>query len=531
MTTMTTHRRTRRLAAAVSALALGLLGVAGVVGPASADTVSGVGNIDASKSGQTGTGIVVHKYEKSASNGTTAGTGAELGTAPGTAIQGANFTITPVRYSGNPIDLLTNTGWTQANAAQSSFNAATTTFSDANVSLGTESAPITTDVNGEANFDALGFGMYLVREVTPLATQVISPAQPFLVTVPFPTGAADATAPNNWLYTVHAYPKNAVTGVTKSVNSTDAGFLTAGDYLSWTITSDVPVLAQGGSLTTFTVTDTVVDGELDFVTSGLPAGISDWSVVVNNASGSPVAFTAGTDYAITSPITASTTVVDLTFTAAGRTKLETSAQGGQVIFTVPTQVVAVPAGGTVTNQGDLQVNNAHENDPASTDFGKLRVLKYAVSDDATPATKTPLAGATFQLYVDLDQDGVVDAGEIDPANLVSVAGVNSWTTNASGLLDVAALKVGKYFLVETAAPVGYQLASTPHAVTIVAGDVVTTAGSEQNYLEVENDQVPPWLLPFTGGNGVLTFTLVGAGLMALALGFALVAFRRRRTEA
>ena len=58
------------------------------------------------------------------------------------------------------------------------------------------------------------------------------------------------------------------------------------------------------------------------------------------------------------------------------------------------------------------------------------------------------------------------------------------------------------------------------------GDAI--AGATVNYLAVSNSQVPPWALPFTGGNGVMTFTIVGAGLMALALGFAFVALRRRK---
>ena len=533
MTTISTHSRARRAVAAASALAIGLLGAVGIAGAASADPIDGVGNIQASRSGQAATSIVVHKYEKTAANGTAGTTGAQTGVelpgAPGGAepVVGANFTVTPVLYEGDELDLTTNAGWQRAAAAQAAFTPSTATFSDADFTLGTASTPVPTNASGVATFGSLEFGLYLVRETTPLVDGVISPALPFLVTVPFPTGADHPTNPNEWLYTVHAYPKNAVTGVVKTVNSGDTAFLTEGDYLSWDIAAEVPILAQGGSLTSFVISDTVVDDQLDFVTSGLPTGISDWNVAVTDADGDPVAVTEGTDYAITTPITASTTKVSVTFTTAGLATLAASAQGGQVVFTVPTKVVAVPEAGTIANDAELDVNNAHLEDSASTDFGQLRVLKYAETDTGDTPTKTPLQGASFALYVDLDADGVVDTGELAAGNRVSSAGIDEWESNASGLLDIPALKGGKYFLVETAAPLGYKLDATPRPIEITAG-LSNADAPAVNYLEIENDQVPPWLLPFTGGNGVLTFTLAGAGLMALALGFAFLAARRRK---
>ena len=197
-------------------------------------------------------------------------------------------------------------------------------------------------------------------------------------------------------------------------------------------------------------------------------------------------------------------------------------------FIVPTKVVAVPTLGTISNQANSVVNSGTRNSNRDTDFGQLRVFKYATTNavESPGSTKTPLAGAKFQVYFDANADGVADSGE-----LVTVNGVNEWTTNASGLLNVLALKPGAYLLVETAAPVGYRALTAPVPVTVVAGTVVTPPGVAANYIEIENSQVPPWQLPFTGGNGPLTFTLIGTGLMALAFGLAFVAVRRRRAKA
>ena len=306
--------------------------------------------------------------------------------------------------------------------------------------------------------------------------------------------------------------------------ATDTGFFTAGDYVSWTITADVPVLAASGSFDVFTVTDTIDPTNLEFATGGLPSGISALGIKVFNSSGTDVTsnFTLTTDYTFTIS-GGSSELQTLAFTASGRADLGTFAQGGRVEYVVPTQVVAIPANGIITNDANSVVNSANLDVSDPVDFGQLRAFKYAMTDPSGTPTKTPLQGATFQVYYDADGDGAADAGE-----LVTVDGANSFTTDVNGLLNVSALKTGAYLLVETAAPVGYQLNTTPHPVTVVAGTVVVGGA---NYIEIENDQLPPWALAFTGGSGVVIFTLAGAGLMAFALGLALVARRRRRHEA
>ncbi|WP_168200372.1 SpaH/EbpB family LPXTG-anchored major pilin [Protaetiibacter larvae] len=519
MTTIT-HSRSRRIAAAAGAFALAAAGVLGFAGSASADPIGGVGNI---VSPDPGTGsITVHKYTKTSTNGSTAGDGTQV-TPTGAPIPGVTFTVREVLSSSASLPLLTNAGWTTANAIQGAFSPASpvaslTAISGVTLTAGTS---VVTNASGDAAFANLHYGLYLVQE-TAAPANVTDPSLPFLVTVPFPTGAANATNPNEWLYAVHVYPKNAVTGVTKAVKSADTAFRTAADYVTWTIGATVPTVASGG-INTFTVADTVDPAQLSFVTGTVPSGISPRAIRVFNAGGTDVTsnFTLTTDYTYTVSGT-NNEVQTLAFTSTGRADLATYASGGRVEFDVPTQVVAVPTAGTVLNSTHLVANSGTSDASSSQDFGKLRVLKFAMTDVADVPTKTPLAGATFEVYADADADGVADAGE-----LVTVNGATSWTTDAAGIVNIPALKPGAYLLKETAAPVGYQALSAVVPATVVAGDVVAT-GTVQNYVEVENSQLPPWLLPFTGGNGVLTFTIVGAGLMALAFGFAFVAFRRRK---
>lgn len=506
--------RARRLAIAATALALAALGIAG---PASADPIGDVGNID---SPDAGTGqIIVHKYERESTNGTTAGDGT-VTTPTGAVIPGVEFTVNEVLLSGVSLDLLTNAGWESAEDISAAFNPANAEASltgQAGVTLGADAIEVT-DVTGTATFDSLGYGLYLVQETDGPAS-ITDPAQPFLVTIPFPTGPSHATNPNEWLYTVHVYPKNAVTGLEKVVNSGDAGFYTAGDYVSWTVTVDVPLLPVGESFTTVVLTDTIDTAELAFVTS-VPSGISPRSIAVFDSAGDPTATTFVETTHFVYNIAGGTQTV--TFTAAGRALLQSEAQGGTIEFVVPTQVVAVPTNGLVTNNVNSVINDSDLDADATQGFGQLRVLKYSETDIADTPTDVPLAGATFELFYDVANDGIVDV--TDPQ--VEVDGATQWVSGTNGELDISALKPGNYLLVEVEAPAGYQVlgSGAPVDVTIVVG-VTVTAGL--NYSAVENLQLPPLALPFTGSTGVLTFSILGAALTGLGVALAVVARRRR----
>ncbi|WP_309710529.1 SpaH/EbpB family LPXTG-anchored major pilin, partial [Pseudolysinimonas sp.] len=390
--------------------------------------------------------------------------------------------------------------------------------SQAGVTLGSDTIAVT-DVTGTATFGSLGYGLYLVQETNGPAT-ITDPAKPFLVTVPFPTGPANATNPNEWLYTVHVYPKNAVVGLDKVVNSGDAGFFTAGDYVSWTVTVDLPVLPSGENLTTVVLTDTIDTADLAFVTTGIPAGISPRSISVFDSAGDPTASTFVETTHFVYNIAGG--VQTVTFTAAGRALLEAEAQGGTIEFVVPTQIVTLPAGGLVTNDVNSVVNSSSLDADATQGFGQLRVLKYSETDVADTPTDVPLAGARFELYHDLDNDGVLDVGEPQ----VVVDGADEWVSGTNGELDIEALKPGNYLLVEIEAPVGYQTLGTaaPIDVTIVVGE---TDAASVNYSAVENLQLPPFALPFTGSNGVVTFGIIGTALTALGIWLAVITRRRR----
>ena len=84
-----------------------------------------------------------------------------------------------------------------------------------------------------------------------------------------------------------------------------------------------------------------------------------------------------------------------------------------------------------------------------------------------------------------------------------------------------------YFVVETKAPSGYVVnpaytPSNPTQVTITPGTI-----AQAQVLTVTDKQVLPFILPLTGSTGNALFIGGGIALIALAIGAAFVAYRRK----
>ena len=105
----------------------------------------------------------------------------------------------------------------------------------------------TTKANGEATFDGLDLGLYVVVE-TATPDKVTSPVEPFLVSVPM----TKASTLKDWLYDIHVYPKNATTygQVTIEKNGytgrTPNGAL---EGVQFTLEKATPATTEGGSET------------------------------------------------------------------------------------------------------------------------------------------------------------------------------------------------------------------------------------------------------------------------------------------
>jgi fimbrial isopeptide formation D2 family protein/LPXTG-motif cell wall-anchored protein len=485
-----------RLSAAVGVLAL--TAAAALVSVAPATAVTQPGNIDPTIART----LTIHKSALGPNNGQQVGTGQEV-TVPGTPLSGATFTAALVQG----VDLTTPEGWTAVSTLTPATAASRVTAAD--------TFTATTGTNGVAVFNngnTLPIGLYLVTE-TELPVEATNPSAPFLVTLPFPTGPGGAPS-NQWIYDVHAYPKNAVTDLTKTRVPAPANSVEARnpDLIRWAINSDVPTLAAGDALSTFTLTDTL-PAELTYLATG-PTGVAPSTVRVANAANVTQNFADGTDYTLT--YDAATRNVTAAFTPAGLNRLA-ALPGGDVTLTVLTRATAIPANGIITNTATSVVNDSTETVTGSTPIGQLTV--YAFQDEN--GVRTPLAGAGYQVF--LNQNDAT-LGQ----NPVSINGTLTWTTGANGIVAIPIITPGNYYVREITPPAGFQLPTPAQVQTqVVAGPTSTTA-PVQNYVEFEHNQVPAFALPLTGGDGALWFTVGGIGLIALALGTGIISARRRR---
>lgn len=126
-------------------------------------------------------------------------------------------------------------------------------------------------------------------------------------------------------------------------------------------------------------------------------------------------------------------------------------------------------------------------------------------------THVPLQNATFDLHKGTAEGNVV----------------GTLTTGQDGAATIDGLAAGRYYLVETAAPEGYQLDATPIEVRIEAltDENATAADLVYNVPTITNTKTPA--LPVTGGAGTVAITAAGVALVA---GAAMLIVRARKNN-
>ncbi|WP_175985192.1 SpaH/EbpB family LPXTG-anchored major pilin [Microbacterium tenebrionis] len=510
----------KRVTTALGAIALGaIVTLAGAV-PANA--------VDITNS--TPVSLTIHKHEKTATNGTTTGTGKEANASvAGAGIDGVSFSVQRV----GSIDLTTDAGWKAAATIRAKVAAGeSATQAVSGYTLGTAITGTTATVNGEKGYlkfdqsNGLTKSMYLVTEVS-APSNVTTKADPFLVTLP----QAD-TASDNWIYDVHVYPKNGVSSLTKTVVAPTAAETAAGrDLVRWNINTTVPYLpttSQATAMTSFVVSDTIDPANLAFVTTP-PAGVAASTATLVNAAGTSVALTVGAANTNDVTIAASgATQLKATFNASGLTKLQAN-QGGTVTFSVLTRVINVPANGQIANTAGTSINGVTngafdgvQTGPvisATTPFANLTIFSYAKG-----TSTTPLGGAVYVLQ---DASG-------NPV-IVNGSAVTGTADPATGQVTFKNVPAGDYKVAVTTSVPGYTVdGASERSVTVVAGTQVIPSDPKaagNNYVPVPFTQVPAWALPLTGGDGGLWFGIGGAALIAMAIGAAVIIGGRRRPAA
>lgn len=281
----------------------------------------------------------------------------------------------------------------------------------------------------------------------------------------------------------------------------------------------------------FKVTFTVKDGAVDYVlkdvmTDGMTLVVKNADNYVNgikiSVDGTAVE-TAQQSTVATS--THTTTSFDLTFDndwlAANAGKVVTVEYNGLVTATIvttkpSTNSVKVEYGKPGSDGNKLTTNEAK----TETFSFDIPVVKYFKDGQLNK----PLEGASFELRTTESQSETAikfsKSGNTYTPDKDN--GSATITTDATGRFTVHGLKAGTYYLVETVAPDGYQLAPSK---TIVIGESGLT-GTENITLDGTQEEITGVIaveniagsrLPVTGGMGTTLFYVVGSLMMVSAL--------------
>ena len=277
-----------------------------------------------------------------------------------------------------------------------------------------------------------------------------------------------------------------------------------GDEVPFTITSVIPAYPADAINERFAIGDTMSDG-LSFN--------NDIAVTVRSAAGGQATnLVAGTHYNLTPADGLNGKTFEIVFDY-------------DAISNYAGWTVEVTYSATV---GDAALSGPIENNEATVEFARD---PYVAGDYDTDEDEVKLYTYTIQIQkIDKDSTTTYLTATFDVRTDASDpnTSVGTITTNADnqGMGSISDLPAGTYFLVETDAPEGYQLDTTPIPVTINAvmdsdaqeADLIVTLGNA-----ITNTKTPS--LPVTGGEGTIAITATGVVLIA---GAAALIVRARR---
>ena len=140
-----------------------------------------------------------------------------------------------------------------------------------------------------------------------------------------------------------------------------------------------------------------------------------------------------------------------------------------------------------------------------------------------------MAEAEFNLF---ESDGTTPAKDADGNSIGTIK------TNSDGEATIGKLGIGAYKLVETVAPKGYNLMTSPITIIVAADKVTYRLGVGQPTDAVKSADGLTWTitatnnpgveLPATGGEGTLIFSVLGT---ILILSSTLLILAKRKQEA
>lgn len=403
----------------------------------------------------------------------------------------------------------------------------------ANLARSVDTAKATRTGAASTTFDNLEQGYYLVT-VTSSSSDVIY--QPALIAIK----DNDSRELTQLKKSEIVFDKS-ITGVTPSqaeytghTNTAEAAQVKVGDTVKFTLKTQIPnydVAIKNSNeyytaFTPFTITDTPTKMTIDQADGKVVVYRSE-DDVLNTGSDTPLTkgtdfTTKDTDYTITFDSTGKMTIVlnkDMLLSDTNNDGVSDYAD--DYIFVTLEATLDSAANIDIANPNNADVT--YSNDYATGGGSKVKrddvnvfTTKLTINKVDADNTETKLENAEFELR----QGGKVIA---------------TLKTDANGQASYSGLSAGEYQLVETVAPAGYKLDTTPKTIEIganISEKTVTftaTEGVEADTtgFKTQITNSMGQTLPGTGGMGTVIFTVAGVSVVALA-GIMLVVYMKKR---
>ena len=488
--------------------------------------------------------LVIHKFVGSPVSG--AGDGTPLGASELEGLVPVNGVVFDLYEIGGPFDAPANSEWPLVPPAGTgvSYVLATNLLQVykgetliGQYQVSPADTPRVTTVNGVATAEDLPQGIYLVVENAAASTNITNPdgeslslsqvSAPFVVAVPMTNPDGDG-----WLDVVHVYPKSGSMTVNKQVDI--SGAVEVGDVVGYTITASIPGDIVGSEK--FDITD-----QLDEALDADVLSVAVMSVPSN--------IVATTDY----KVTYEDRLLTISFTEDGRNKLIASTHVVVVFNTTVNASILQRLDMSIENRAKAEFTNkdgadfvagSNGGDPTTIHTASIKVTKVDQAGNE-------LGGATFKIASDQDNAKAGHYLRLDPVSnklvdydpapgstwqnlgesndyAISPDNADSFTGLRDFVVDQSSRVWQTYWVVETAAPSGYNMLADPIMVSFESAFDQFDDPEDYNHVyELEVVNSTGFVLPQTGGVGTMIWTVVGVVLIGLAV---LVVVSKRKKE-
>ena len=370
---------------------------------------------------------------------------------------------------------------------------------------------------------------------------------------------------------VNADLKSEYPTVKKTVKTTAdgtdgaAGTVKPGDTITYTITSKVPDVSGYNKGYVFKINDTLSAGLTFEKLTSVKIGDNDLDAahyeLINPVDGDAQKLTLELKDMATG--TAGSMTPNITVYPVGATITLT--------YTATVNEKAVTGINPNTNKASV----TYSNDPSTDGTGTSEkvhadvytfafdIYKYTLTNDQqddVAGNRTGLAGAQFKLYAANGDAKGDEISLVDETNGVYRQAkddkedkVEYITTDDTGIVTIKGLKDGTYYLTETKAPDGFNKLvgdikveiknltyATDDTTKLESFDVVYTMPGETSTTVTVNAtdgkaQIPVrnnagTVLPSTGGNGGIVFTIVGVAIIGVMMVSSLVSKKRKNAK-